>query len=50
VLNQHRQALTELEQSSRKTIFVKGDHRLSYEDIEVRPMVALPDDLDHRHG
>jgi ribonuclease E len=50
VLNQHRQSITELEQASKKTIFVKGDHRLAYEDIEVRPMVALPDDLDHRHS
>jgi ribonuclease E len=50
VLNQHRQALTELEQASRKVIFVRGDHRLAYEEIEVRPMVALPDDLDHRHS
>jgi ribonuclease E len=50
VLNQHRRSLADLEQASRKTIFVRGDHRLSYEDIEIRPMVALPDDLDHRHS
>lgn len=50
VLNQQRQTLAELEKLGRKTIFIRGDHRLSYEDVEVRPMVALPDDMDHRRA
>jgi ribonuclease E len=50
VLNQQRNTLVELEKESHKSIFVRSDHRLSYEDVEVRAMVALPDDLDHRRA
>jgi len=50
VLNQQRETLLQLEKASHKTIFVRSDHRLSYEDVEVRAMVALPDDLDHRRA
>jgi ribonuclease E len=50
VLNQQRDTLVALEQESHKQIFVRSDHRLSYEDVEVRAMVALPDDLDHRRA
>ncbi|MGQ0553719.1 MAG: Rne/Rng family ribonuclease [Planctomycetota bacterium] len=50
VLNQQRKALLEMEQQARKGIFIRSDHRLSYEDVEVRAMVALPDDLDHRRA
>ena len=50
VVNQQRQTLCELEKLGRKTIFIRGDHRLAYEEVEVRPMVALPDDMDHRRG
>ncbi len=50
VLNQQRRALLDMEERSRKSIFVRSDHRLSYEDVEVRAMVTLPDDIDHRRG
>jgi ribonuclease E len=50
VVNQQRQTLCELEKLGRKTIFIRGDHRLAYEQVEVRPMVALPDDMDHRRA
>jgi ribonuclease E len=50
VLNTQRRALGELEQSSHKQIFIRGDHRKAYEEIDVRPMVTLPDDFDHRRA
>jgi hypothetical protein len=34
VVNQQRQTLAELEKLGRKTIFIRGDHRLAYEDVE----------------
>ena len=50
VVNQQRKALLEMEQSSHKEIFVRSDHRLAYEDVEIRAMVALPEDMDHRRA
>ena len=50
VVNQERKVLVELEQQSRKQIFVRSDHRLAYEDVEIRAMVALPEDMDHRRA
>ena len=50
VLNTQRKALGELEQASHKQIFIRGDHRKAYEEIDVRPMVTLPDDFDHRRA
>jgi ribonuclease E len=50
VVNQQRKTLVELEAQSRKQIFVRSDHRLAYEDVEIRAMVALPEDMDHRRA
>jgi ribonuclease E len=50
VVNTQRRVLVELEESSHKQIFIRSDHRLAYEDIEVRPMVTMPDDFDHRRA
>ncbi|HEX5009109.1 MAG TPA: Rne/Rng family ribonuclease, partial [Planctomycetota bacterium] len=50
VLNTQRPALSELERESHKQIFIRGDHRLAYEDVEIRPMVTMPDDFDHRRA
>jgi ribonuclease E len=50
VLNTQRRALGELEASSHKQIFIRGDHRKAYEEIDIRPMVTLPDDFDHRRA
>jgi ribonuclease E len=50
VLNTQRHALGELERESHKQIFIRGDHRLAYEDVEIRPMVTMPDDFDHRRA
>ncbi len=50
VVNQERKVLVELEHQSRKQIFVRSDHRLAYEDVEIRAMVALPEDMDHRRA
>jgi len=50
VVNQQRKALVEMEAASRKQIFVRSDHRLAYEDVEIRAMVSLPDDMDHRRA
>ena len=50
VLNTQRHALDELERESHKQIFIRGDHRLAYEDVEIRPMVTMPDDFDHRRA
>lgn len=49
VLNQQRGLLAELEAESRKTIFIRADHRFAYEDCEIRAMVALPES-DHRRA
>ena len=50
VLNTQKKLLVELEIQGGKQIFVRADHRLAYEDIEVRAMIALPDDVDHRRA
>jgi len=50
VVNTQRRTLMEMEESSHKQIFIRGDHRLAYEEIEIRPMVTLPDDFDHRRA
>jgi ribonuclease E len=50
VLNTQRHALDGLERESHKQIFIRGDHRLAYEDVEIRPMVTMPDDFDHRRA
>ena len=50
VLNEQKKVLAELEDKSHRKIFVRADHRLSYEDIEIRAMVALPDEIDHRRA
>lgn len=50
VLNTQKRVLADLESQSHRQIFVRADHRLAYEDIEVRAMVALPDDMDHRRA
>ncbi len=50
VVNSQRRVLVELEESSHKQIFIRGDHRKAYEDIDVRPMVTMPDDFDHRRA
>ena len=50
VLNTQKRILADFEAASRKQVFVRADHRLAYEDIEVRAMVALPDALDHRRA
>jgi ribonuclease E len=50
VLNTQKKLLVELEIQGSKQIFVRADHRLAYEDIEVRAMIALPDDVDHRRA
>ena len=49
-LNTQKKAMVELEKRSGKEIFVRADHRLAYEDIEVRSMIAMPDELDHRRA
>ncbi len=49
VLNQQRALIAQLEQESRKTIFVRADHRFAYEDCEIRAMVTLPES-DHRRA
>jgi ribonuclease E len=50
VLNTQKRILADFEESSKKQIFVRADHRLAYEDIEVRAMVTLPDEFDHRRS
>ena len=50
VLNEQKKVLAELEEQSHRKIFVRADHRLAYEDIEIRAMVALPDEIDHRRA
>jgi len=50
VLNTQKRILADFEQSSRKQIFIRADHRLAYEDIEVRAMVTLPNEFDHRRA
>jgi len=49
VLNEHREELLSLEAESHKRIYVRSDHRLAYEDVEVRPMLTLPT-MDHRRA
>ena len=39
-----------MEKESGKEVFIRADHRLAYEDVEIRAMVALPDDVDHRRA
>ena len=50
VLNQQRAVIAEMEKESGKEVFVRADHRKAYEDVEVRAMVALPSDMDHRRA
>ncbi len=50
VLNQEKQAIAAIEEESGKVIFIRADHRRSYEDCEIRAMVTLPDDMDHRRA
>jgi ribonuclease E len=50
VLNTQKRILADFEETSKKQIFVRADHRLAYEDIEVRAMVTLPDEFDHRRS
>lgn len=50
VLNTQRQTLAELEQRSGKSVFVRADHRLAYDEIEVKAMITLPGEVDHRRA
>jgi ribonuclease E len=50
VLNTQKKVLADLEEQGQRQIFIRADHRLAYEDIEVRAMVALPDEIDHRRA
>ncbi len=50
VLNSQRGVIADLERESGKEVFVRADHRLAYEDVELRSMVALPSDMDHRRA
>jgi len=50
VLNTQKSILAEIEQCHHRQIFVRADHRLAYDDIEVRAMVTLPSEMDHRRA
>ena len=50
VLNTQKKVLAEIEERHHRQIFVRADHRLAYDDIEIRAMVALPSEMDHRRA
>jgi ribonuclease E len=50
VLNTQKSILAEIEKRHHRQVFIRADHRLAYDDIEVRAMVALPTEMDHRRA
>ncbi|MFT7465140.1 MAG: ribonuclease E [Pseudohongiellaceae bacterium] len=50
VLNTQKRILAEIEERHHRQIFIRADHRLAYDDIEIRAMVALPSEMDHRRA
>ncbi|GJM22321.1 MAG: hypothetical protein DHS20C15_22360 [Planctomycetota bacterium] len=50
IVNTQRRALVQLEDEGKKQIFIRADHRLAYEEVDLKAMITLPDEVDHRRA